>query len=149
MATRLHRGKVVNEDLAGVCARRASAAGEAGPDLDRRVEREIFGSPREPRRFYSIDEAAAQSVIERVQELVPGARLRCVAEGDAVRCEWMLGSIPLASAVSDRAALATCVASLEACRSGAALASGQLRRRAAPEWMPAPAPRPVAGIHVS
>jgi hypothetical protein len=149
MAARLHPSSAVDEHLAGLCARQTSMAGEAGPDLDRRVELEIFGSSREPRRFYSIDDAAAQSVIERVQNLVPGARVRCIVDDHDFRCEWTLGATVLASAVADRAALATCLASLEACRAGSALASGQLRRRSAPAWLPAPAGRPGTGLSAS
>jgi hypothetical protein len=110
---------------------------DAGPDIDRRVEREIFGRSGEARRFYSVDDSAAQSVIERVQALLPGARLRCDVESGIFRCEWRMGKTLLGSAAANRSALAVCAASLQACRSGAAVASGQAFRRSAPVWSPA------------
>ena len=110
---------------------------EPGPEFDRRVEREIFGFAGEPRRFYSVEDSAAQLVIQRVQDLIPEARVQCAVENGMFRCDWWLGSCRLGSAIASQAALSACAASLEARRNGAALASGQFRRRAAPGWLPA------------
>ncbi len=111
---------------------------DAGPDLDLRIEREIFGvTAGHPRRFYSVEDSAAQRVIERIQELVPGSQLRCTVEDGLFRCEWWLNARLLGSATATRSALAVCAASLQARRCAAALASGQFFRRSAPVWSPA------------
>lgn len=120
---------------------------DAGPDIDRRVDREIFGvTGAQPRRFYSVDDSAAQRVIERIQELVPGARVRFTVEDETFRCEWWAGRVLLGSATASRPALAACIASLQARRSGAERASGQFLRRSAPAWAPPAATHPSGGV---
>ncbi len=137
MAARLHRLAAVADIAADFSRIASSNTLDAGPDLDSRVEREIFGMRTDhPRGFYSVEDSAAQRVIERVQGLVPGAQLRCMVDNGLFRCEWWMGKRLLGSATAPRSALAVCAASLQACRSAAALASGQLFRRSAPVWTP-------------
>ncbi len=101
---------------------RGARTAEAGPEVDRRIEREIFGlSLPAARRFYSVDDGAAQSVIERVQERIPGAKVRCLLDSDGYRCEWVLPSEgrnnargSIVSATANSSALAVCLASLKA-----------------------------------